>query len=81
MAATAEAEATIVVYGVLMLDAAGMPLVGEVGVAYVGNVTAVGGSGSFTYAVSVGALPDGLTLELFQEKPGAIQNVLNIEVK
>ena len=26
-------------------------------------------------------LPDGLTLELFQEKPGAIQNVLNIEVK
>ena len=26
-------------------------------------------------------LPDGLTLELFHEKPGAIQNVLNIEVK
>lgn len=26
-------------------------------------------------------LPDGLTLELFQEKPGAVKKVLNIEVK
>ena len=26
-------------------------------------------------------LPDGLVLELFQEKPGAIEKILDIEVK
>ena len=26
-------------------------------------------------------LPDGLVLELFQEKPGAVEKILDIEVK
>lgn len=47
---------------VLALDPAGLPD-GQVGVPYSQTVTASGGSAPYTYTVSSGVLPDGLTLD------------------
>ncbi len=42
--------------------AAPAPPAGEVGAAYSNTITASGGTGPYTYAITAGALPDGLTL-------------------
>ncbi len=49
------------VIAAISINPASLPA-GTVGTAYSQTVSATGGSGSFTYAVSVGALPAGLTL-------------------
>ncbi|WP_425329579.1 putative Ig domain-containing protein [Stappia indica] len=47
---------------ITLSPAAGSLANGEVGAAYSQSFTASGGTSPYTYAVTAGALPDGLTL-------------------
>lgn len=46
----------------LAVDASGVPSTAQVGVPYNGALKASGGTAPYTFAVTSGALPDGLTL-------------------
>jgi Putative Ig domain len=47
----------------IVIDASGVPDTAEVGVAYSGVLEASGGVSPYTWAVTAGSLPDGLTLD------------------
>lgn len=78
----AQVTFTLVINGALTITS-GSPPAGEVGVPYSFQFTATGGSGNYSWSVTAGTLPAGLTLSaagLLSGTPTAAGTSANITV-
>lgn len=73
---TATQALSITIYGSMSQNASGLPLTATTGVAYSGSVAAVGGSGTYCWAVS--GVSDGLTTPLPNAPCGYISSSLPV---